>query len=502
MAESVWTRAYLKSLGHKDDEIGYDNGAVTLKNKPFFRTGINADSKAYGTQRDLDSAYKAYQGNDSLEQYKTNLNKPITPFTYDMNSIKADPLYTSALGSYSQDVNRGTDTALVNLGRRGIGNSSSAVQAEVSGQKSINDFANTKLAPQVIAQKYQQYLDTNAQQDKQNQGLLGLAGLYDQQNQQSFNNNLATNQDRRADQSLNFNQGVTEAGLTGYYQQYADQIAKMNNNSQSWFDASPEEQQRLAAENQDIGRRIGATQDANGDWVMPQGQKTMAARGQEFNQNLATDQFQYGKEQDAANMAFKQQEANRQAQQFAASQGLQWANLDQRQREFYTEQATRKQQLENDSQFKAQNTAFEQGMQLFKETGQMPDYMNQFGISPEAFNNEATKADVAALYEGLSSGQLKPDQALKMIEDKVRLKLESPQDGELMKQAIFTLYPEMQGGSSGGSSGDFMEGTFGTSPIKGISDSFNKSVKESLPKFRDWWIKQTLGTIGMFGPKE
>ena len=141
--QPVWTRAYLKSLGAKDEEIDYSNGAVTYKNKPFQYTTPAADSKAYGSQNELDSLYKKFQGNDALDQYKTNVTKPVTPFTYDINSIKADPLYTSQLGSFTQDTNRGTDTALVNLGRRGIGNSSSAVQGELSGQKSINDYANT-----------------------------------------------------------------------------------------------------------------------------------------------------------------------------------------------------------------------------------------------------------------------------------------------------------------------------------------------------------------------
>ena len=184
--QPVWTRAYLKSLGAKDEEIDYSNGAVTYKNKPFQYTTPAADSKAYGSQNELDSLYKKFQGNDALDQYKSNITKPVTPFTYDINSIKADPLYTSQLGSFTQDTNRGTDTALVNLGRRGIGNSSSAVQAELSGQKSINDFANTKLAPQVIAQKYQQYLDANAQQDKQNQNILGLANRYDDQSASAY----------------------------------------------------------------------------------------------------------------------------------------------------------------------------------------------------------------------------------------------------------------------------------------------------------------------------
>jgi hypothetical protein len=217
VAESVWTRQYLKNLGYNDEDIDYNNGAVTLKNKPFFYTNPNEEGKAVGSQNDLDAAYRAYQSANTANQMQTNLTnrqnqtnnllsqytaavtKKPKAFTYDINSIKADPLYTSALTSYTDDTNRGTNQALVNLGRRGIGNSQSAVTAELAGQKSINDYANTKLAPQVIGQKYQQYQDMVAQQDRQNANLLGLANVYDRMGQQELDN---LNRDRSFERNV------------------------------------------------------------------------------------------------------------------------------------------------------------------------------------------------------------------------------------------------------------------------------------------------------------
>jgi hypothetical protein len=213
--EPIWTRAYLKSIGAQDNQIDYQNGAVTYKGKPFQYTTPAADGNAYGTQPELDSLYKSYQNNDAMDQlkassanrmgevnstlgqYKQNISKPVTPFTYDMNSIKADPLYTSGLQSLQNDAQTATNQSLVNLGRRGIGNSQSAVTSANAQQQNVVNQANTKLAPQVIAQKYLQWQDANAQQDKQNQGLLGYANAVGGLGQQDFNNSRQLGSDQR-----------------------------------------------------------------------------------------------------------------------------------------------------------------------------------------------------------------------------------------------------------------------------------------------------------------
>lgn len=319
----VWTRAFLKSIGAQDNEIDYQNGTVTYKNKPFQYTTPGADGKAYGSQPELDSLYKSYQNNDAMEQlkassagrmgevntalgqYKQNISKAPTPFTYDANSIKSDPLYTSGLQSLQNDAQTATNQSLVNLGRRGIGNSQSAVTSANAQQQNMVNQANTKLMPQVIAQKYQAYLDANSQQDKQNQNLLGyansLSGLGQQEfnnsrqlgqdsaqaTQQQFANTLATNQDARAGQAQDFGQGITKAGLTGYYGDTSSVKKQMDANSAAWANASPEEQQRLHDENLKLGASIGSTYDPQTqEYSAPQGQRTMAGQAQDFTQGL------------------------------------------------------------------------------------------------------------------------------------------------------------------------------------------------------------------------
>lgn len=200
MAEtSQMVRSYLKNLGYKDEDVTYQSGAngqpgtVNLQGKNFMQGTPGADGYIRAGQSGLDSAMNQFKGNqamgqtnDLLKQYQDRITQPTQPFTYDVNAIKADPRYQSQLSSFTADQNRGTNQSLVNLGRRGIGNSQSGVVAEVAGQKNITNYANNDLLPQMIAKKYQEYADQINQQNTQNKNMLGLAGVYNDQNKELY----------------------------------------------------------------------------------------------------------------------------------------------------------------------------------------------------------------------------------------------------------------------------------------------------------------------------
>jgi hypothetical protein len=126
----------------------------------------------------------------------------------------------------------------------------------------INAQENAKLLGQVVPQLIQEHQQQQQQQFENASNVLGQL-MQNNQNQ--------------------FNQGVQLAGLTGYYNPYAQQEQQMQQNSAAWFNASPQEQARLAAQNQQIGALIGAKQDAQGNWIYPQGQQTLAGQQQEAN---------------------------------------------------------------------------------------------------------------------------------------------------------------------------------------------------------------------------
>ena len=150
---------------------------------------------------------------------------------------------------------------------------------------------------------------------------------------------------------------------------------------------------------------------------------------------LQREQFQEQIRQFGIDTALKQAGLEQDAKQFAASQGLQWASLSQRQKEFAAEQAMQSQQQS------AQQ--LQQGLSIFESTGQMPDWMSQYGINVNALNQPQTRAEIEGLYSELMSGATNPDQALKRIDDAVKLGLKDSATANELKNSIYMLYPEV-----------------------------------------------------------
>lgn len=329
----VGIRDYLKGKGYKDDEITYNNGNVMLKNKFYASATPQADGSTYGDPNKLNQAFNNYNMNDALDTFKTSIGKPRAQFSYDPNS---DQAYQSALGAAQRSAQTAGNNATVRLGARGIGNSQQALTTENQiQQRSVADV-NSNILPQLINQAYTRYHDQQVMDDQNNDRYLQLAGTYNNLGQQDFNNNLATNQDARAAQAQDFSQGVTKAGLTGYYNDAAEAVKKqMAANSSAYASASPEEKKRLHEENLKLAASAGGVDTTgNGDYSFGQGSRTLA--GQDFDNSV---------KQQGIDNQFKTQQMEQSAKQFAASQGLQWANLNQRQQEFVAEQAMKQQQL-------------------------------------------------------------------------------------------------------------------------------------------------------------
>lgn len=273
MAEtSQMVRSYLKNLGYKDEDVTYQAGAngqpgtVNLQGKNFMQGTPGADGYIRAGQSGLDSAMSKFKGNqvtskrDSLyDTYESKMMQPTQPFTYDVNAIKNDPTYQAQVNSFTQDTNRGTNQALVNLGHRGIGNSQSGVVAEVAGQKNITNYANNDLLPQMIAKKYQEYADQINQQNTQNENMLELAGVYNSQgkdlkaeeqqdwlNRYTYGNatgTFANGQKTQANQEFEYTQGQDKIADQRWQQEF-DRIKEQNGiaNAISWANNSISQQ--------------------------------------------------------------------------------------------------------------------------------------------------------------------------------------------------------------------------------------------------------------------
>lgn len=319
--DKTGVRKYLNDQGYQDNQIGYNNGAVSLNGKSFMNATPEADGSTYASRGSLQDAMKQYSTADNTskvnslnnDMYKNVTQQPFqfkqqqSPFAYDPNS---DQAYQAAIKSAQSNIQTGQNNTIANLLAHGQGNSSYAATA--SQQVANREMGNVSnnILPSLIQQSYQRYKDQNAS-DYQNQlanynsgqdQLKNQASLSSHLNglgQQEFTNNLATNQDNRA-------QSAQDATFSGSYDQYAPQKQEMAANSASWFNSSAADRQKLAARNQSLGDLIGAKKDANGDWTMPQAQRTLA--GQQADNTAKYQEGQLGiQQQNADSMEMERQ---------------------------------------------------------------------------------------------------------------------------------------------------------------------------------------------------
>lgn len=339
MAE-IGIRNYLTGKGYKDEDITYNNGNVMLKGKQFYGATPKADGSTYGDMNALNNAYNNYDTRNQLDQLKTRanvpnaesaglmaqlkerINKPVTQFNYDANS---DPQYQAALRQAQQNSQTAGNNAMVAMGSRGIGNSSiTSDRVAQIGQREVGRVTDTVL-PQLLNQAYQRFQGQQQAEQAQLGNMFNLASAYDNQDNTSYN---------RQAQAL---------GLTNEFNQQ-----DLNNQFRTDQAAEQKKQGNWNAYLQSVGLTGDLGTGAKEDYSKL-GDKTgnLSLQGQQ--QKNAYDQQQYANQFNEKQTAFdnkmKQAQMAQQAQQFAASQGIQWANLNQRQQEFVTEQAMKMQQL-------------------------------------------------------------------------------------------------------------------------------------------------------------
>lgn len=206
--QPVWIRQYLKNLGATDDEIDYSDGVVTYKDKPFYYGTPNAEGRVVGNQSDFDSAYASYQGRETQQQSSQQQQQAqeqaralqqqaramlqqyaaapaIQPFQYTANpdQIRNSAEFQASVAGLEQDAQRGTNQALVSLGRRGIGNSRSAESAALAQQQNVTNQVNNVLLPRMLAEDYNRQLSQWERQAQLAQQEMDrrrdLIGLYD-----------------------------------------------------------------------------------------------------------------------------------------------------------------------------------------------------------------------------------------------------------------------------------------------------------------------------------
>lgn len=454
----------INKYGVSNERIGWNakNGYVTVDGKDIFKPSVNKEGTTYAGQSEFNSiggalnqanqVYKLQQQvlnpqqqtvNPYDQQFNDLLNtlrgRITNPQQIDRADVYSSPQYAAQQAQAQQQAQQAIRGAQESLGGSGFARSTVVSDRAQGIQNDANQFLETQVVPQIIQQM-------QAEQDRQTGGLMslldtirGAQGTFDARENNQFN---------RAAEVLNF--------LTGR-QDRAEDIQRQDTR---WATEDERWNKTFDYDKQRDERNFNADQEYR-KWQ------------QDFQAGRA-------REQDSQFWAKMEQDAK----QAAASQGLQWAQLDQRRQEMAINQA-----------FQNKQNQFNQGMMTFKETGQMPGYMTEFGIDPVALNNTATQQDVLALYEQMSTGKLKPQDALKIIDDKVKLGAESPQDAEVMKNAIYTLYPDLRPGAEkqdSPASIGFIR-PVGMETIGDIENEVGSKVKDAakeyLPRFGEWWIR-------------
>lgn len=164
-------RKYLTDRGVNNADITYDPNRqmVMVGGKDFLNATPEADGSTYGSQSDLNRAMSSYdqiQRKSQLEPLVNLITQKAQsptfryyapkPFAYDPNS---DPLYQSAVGQAQRGAQSASNNAMVQLGSRGIGNSSITANNVAQIQQRAYGDVIDKVLPQLANQAYQQYND-------------------------------------------------------------------------------------------------------------------------------------------------------------------------------------------------------------------------------------------------------------------------------------------------------------------------------------------------------
>lgn len=290
----------------------------------------------------MSSALKEFKTFQPVETPKTTQTfefKAPEPFKYDQNT---DPAYQSAIASAKANIAQSQADTNAFLRARGQGKSS--YSESVANQIADKEMGrvSTEVLPQLISQAYQRY------NDNANRGL---------QIQQA---NYGVQRDNVGDT-------FREAEMTGNYlpanaRAFIDRITQLG---EAWKTGTPEQRDAYHQEAEKLRASLtgmGIDPELFGsDKTTEQRLSNVARAGtrtlegsqfdenksqQEWENNFRQGQLDWQKAQQIWENAFQEKNFQQQMEDAAASRGLQWASLSQRQKEHIADSAFREKQFE------------------------------------------------------------------------------------------------------------------------------------------------------------
>jgi hypothetical protein len=313
---------------------------------------------------------------DLFRKMQERMDQPQQQFNYNQYT---DPQYQSALASAQRNAQQGNNANMAEMNRRGILNSTITSDRGAEIQQQEMGRVTTEVLPQLIQQAYAQYMNDQQQRQQQFNNMGNIASM------------LSAEDQRVLDNALRSRQANLDAAL-----RVSDMANAFVNPQEDWSGLMRQVQ------------RGGLT-------------PTAAGKQQQFNQGMATKQFDYAKASDLWERTFKEKSFDQSVQQAAAARGLDYARLNQQQQQFIAESAFREKQL---------------GLDQAKFDYQKDQSLNQSKVNMD----EERKG----LVDALRTNQVTPEVAYTQIQQDVQLGFYTAEEGEQLKALVAQLTPSLQ----------------------------------------------------------
>lgn len=408
MAHDYQIRPALREAGYSDADIGWDQGrkVVTLKGQDFINKDqlTNVAGSTFTDRQTFDNALRQYnqgQQRNQLQDVVTNYQMPTNPYNQQLDSqiqylmnyarqnqqpvnAYSTPQYDAYKAQSERRAQEGTRAAQEALGSAGFGRSTVLGERAQGIQNQENEYLETQVIPQIIA----------AEEARRQQQFSNMSSLLDPlMNQRNYADGRAQTERGNAFDALGMLLGE-------------DQRAIDNRRADQTFEYQQTRDQR---------------RDYESDRLFDYGV---------YRDNVGDTQWQ------------KQFEQSVKAQ--AEQMGYNWASLNQRERQMMAEQTARQEQQE----YQRSLDRFTQGLQLFNTTGQMPEFMKDFGLSDSQMNNGRVNEAVGVALETLLSEQMDGKSMLARIDLEEKNNLIDKETADALRKTVYsvdpTLSPEKQ----------------------------------------------------------
>ncbi len=461
MAEDLYTMGIRKALNERNisnERIGFDvpTQYVTIDGQKAIKAYKNQNDTAYTSPTQFGADYGAYDAASKQKTAETNFLNPepyVNPIDQRVQDVLAQitqrttnpvsvdpygtPQFTAAQAQVQQGADQGIRSAQESLGGSGLARSSIVTDRAQRIQNDANQYLQTQLVPQI-----QQQLQ--AEEERKTQGLMSLLtalsgqqGLYDTRNENSLNRSgdILDYFTNRSDKAQEYATNLDETN----YQRGQDSIE--NSRYTDEF-AYKKEQDKLAQTNLQEEKKFRAERASVGDqqWF---------------------------------------QEYNRAGEQFAASQGLQWANLNQRQQEFVADQAQRQLDREAANDPNSLDNRYKQA-QIDNLNGktEQPTPIDEYDL---------LQVETLAKQAGINPAKAKPEEIKMFVAGLKTQQGWSTEEAKAVESYLTNKKP-VSTPSSGTGSGNFLFST--ESPSERLKDTGDliKSIPGTLKDNYNYWI--------------